>query len=101
MGANFGAEIFGVEAWVLGGDVVRFRDDSGIVGLETGVLIVGEWRLSDSSMLEVSCACGGTTVGSDFVNGVTSLKEGGAGAGFTVCLIFSVGRGGVCGFRDG
>jgi hypothetical protein len=78
--------------------VGRFREISGIVGLEGGVWILGILRFKDSSMLEVSRVLGGTVVGSVFVNGVTSLKDGMAGAGFTAGWIVSAGGGGVCDF---
>lgn len=62
---------------------------------------MGILRLSDSSMLEVSRVLGATAVCSGFVNGVTSLNDGMAGAGFIAGWIFSAGGGDVCDFTGG
>jgi hypothetical protein len=83
MGANCGAEIFGVETLGSTGDVARFLEIAGMVGLEGGGWILGTLRLSDSAILEVSFVFGGTEIGSGFLKGVTSLRDGRAGAGFT------------------
>ena len=64
--------------------------------LEGGVWILGIVRLSDSSMLELSRVLCGTEFGSGFVKGVTSLKDGMVGAGFTDGWM--VGAGGGCDF---
>jgi hypothetical protein len=71
----------------------RFRESSGIIDLEGGGWILGILRLSDSSMLEFSRVLGGSELGSGFVNGVTSLKDGMAGAGFTDGWIVAAGGG--------
>jgi hypothetical protein len=71
--------------------VGRFRESSGIIVLEGGVWILGILRLSDSSMLEFSRVLGDTELGSGFVNGVTSLKDGRSGAGFTDGWIVAAG----------
>ena len=66
--------------------------------LEGGVWILGIVRLSDSSMLELSRVLCGTEFGSGFVNGVTSLKDGMVGAGFTDGWIGGVAGGEGCNF---
>lgn len=83
----------GVEDLGSAGFADRPRDTFGTLGFEGEVWILGILRFSVSSMLERSRVLGGIGACSDLVNGVTSLNDGIAGAGFIVGWIVSTGGG--------
>ncbi len=78
------SDIFGCgedfDSWGL---VDRFRDISGTLGTGAGFGMSGRLRFRDSSILEFCRVLGDVLAGRGFLNGVTSLNDGRAGAGFT------------------
>ena len=57
-------------------------DGSGTLGMEVGSRMLGRLFWSDSSILEDGRVFGGGVVCWNFLNGVTLLNDGTAGAGF-------------------
>jgi len=82
--ANEGAEICGEDDWGCFRVGDRSSDIFGTLENCEGVGILGRLRLSVSSILGDGRVLDGVVAGCAFWNGVTALKDGMAGAGFTV-----------------
>ena len=82
--ANCGAETWGVGDFRSCCVFNRSRETFGTLGLGVGLGISGRLRCRDSSILEFGRVLGDVLDGLGFLNGVTSLNDGTAGAGFTI-----------------
>ncbi|UCH90425.1 MAG: hypothetical protein JSU60_04725, partial [Nitrospirota bacterium] len=79
-----GAETWGVDDFRVCCVLNRSREIFGTLGSGVGFGISGMLRFRDSSILGFGRLFGEVLAGRGFWNGVTSLNDGTAGAGFTV-----------------
>ena len=91
LATNDGVEIFGVSDFLSGFIFDCPRDTFGTRRTGAVVGISGRLRFSASSRLGAGRVLSGVVLGKDFLNGVTSLNDGIAGAGFTAGRTFGVG----------